>query len=220
MNIDGLEKVIMSGFFISFEGNDGAGKSTQAQILKKKLSRMGFTVCLFREPGGTDISEKIRDIILDNENYKMKSMTEALLYAASRCQLVNEKILPALKSGQIVICDRFVDSSLVYQGIGRNLGIDTIEKINSYATGGLRPDLTFFLHLDPDEGIKRKQEEKELDRMENQKSYFFNKVYRGFIEIAEKNKDRIMKIEANRNISEIADEIEKLTLEFISERGL
>ncbi len=210
----------MSGLFISFEGNDGAGKSTQAALLLDSLRKKGISAVSFREPGGTDISEKIREIILDNENYKMKYMTEALLYAASRCQLVGEKILPALKAGNVVICDRFLDSSVVYQGVGRNLGIDTIEEINRFATGGLKPDLTFFLHLEPSEGIERKRSDGELDRMENQKGYFFWKVYNGFMELAERENERIIKIEANRPPNEIAAEIEELAERFIAERGL
>ncbi|MCD8090571.1 MAG: dTMP kinase [Clostridiales bacterium] len=210
----------MSGLFITFEGNDGSGKSTQAKLLKDYLSKQGFCVSLFREPGGTEISEKIRDIILDNAYYKMKHMTEAYLYAAARCQLVHEKIMPALKGGQIVICDRFLDSSLVYQGIGRGLGVDLIEDLNRYATGGLKPDLTFFLHLDPGEAMKRRIEERELDRMENQKAYFHNRVYRGFLEIAEREPMRIATIEANRPLEAISKEIAGLTDRFINERGL
>ncbi len=210
----------MSGLFISFEGNDGAGKSTQAKFLKDYLSEKGFSVCLFREPGGTEISEKIRDIILDNAYYKMKHMTEAYLYAAARCQLVHEKIMPSLRGGQIVICDRFLDSSLVYQGIGRGLGTDVIEDLNKYATGGLKPDLTFFLHLDPSEAMKRRREERELDRMENQKAYFHNRVYKGFLDISKRDPLRIVTIEADRDPVEISEKIAQLTERFINERGL
>ncbi|MCD8158832.1 MAG: dTMP kinase [Clostridiales bacterium] len=210
----------MSGLFISFEGNDGAGKSTQAVLLKEHFLKKGFAACLFREPGGSDISEKIREIILDNGNYKMKHLTEAYLYAAARCQLVYEKIMPALKGGQIVICDRFLDSSLVYQGIGRGLGISVVEDINKYAVGGLKPDLTFFLHLNPSEAIDRHREERELDRMENQKAYFHNRVYRGFLEIAEKEPNRIIKVEANRPLKVISEEIAEAAERFINERGL
>ncbi|MCD8215469.1 MAG: dTMP kinase [Clostridiales bacterium] len=210
----------MSGLFISFEGNDGAGKSTQAELLKKHLSEEGFSCCLFREPGGTDISEKIREIILDNANYKMKHLTEAYLYAAARCQLVHEKIMPALKGGQIVICDRFLDSSLVYQGIGRGLGTDIVKDINKYAVGSLKPDLTFFLHLDPAEAINRHKDERELDRMENQKAYFHNRVYRGFLDIAHGESERIVTVEANRPLKVISAEIARITDSFINGRGL
>ncbi len=210
----------MSGLFISFEGNDGAGKSTQAKLFKDYLESCGYSVRLFREPGGTEISEKIREIILDNENYKMKHMTEALLYAAARCQLVHEGILPALKGGQIVICDRFLDSSLVYQGVGRGLGIDVVKDINSYATGGLMPDLTFFLHLDFSEALQRKNYQHELDRMENQKAYFHNRVYKGFMELAESEKERIVTIEADKKPEIIAEEIADYFNYFVGSRGL
>lgn len=210
----------MSGLFISFEGNDGAGKSTQAKLLKEYLEDCGYSVRLFREPGGTEISEKIRDIILDNDNYKMKHMTEALLYAAARCQLVHEGILPALKGGQIVICDRYLDSSLVYQGIARGLGVDVVEDINKYATDGLMPDLTFFLHLDFSQALKRRQEERELDRMENQKAYFHNRVYKGFLDIAEKYKDRIVTVRADKDVNVISGEIADYVEYFIGSRGL
>ncbi len=210
----------MSGLFISFEGNDGAGKSTQVEKLAAHLRKSGFTVQTMRDPGGTDISEKIREIILDNSNYKMKHMTEALLYASSRCQLVYEKIMPALRAGQVVICDRFVDSSLVYQGIARGLGIDVIKEINKFATGGLEPDITFFLHLDPAEGIKRKQSQGSLDRMENEKSYFHNKVYQGFEEISQLYPMRIVRIEAKASAKKIAERIAYYIDTYINERGI
>ncbi len=210
----------MSGLFISFEGNDGAGKSTQAELLKKYLTEKNYRAVMLREPGGTEIGEKIRDIILDSANTKMKFMTEAMLYAAARCQLVYEKILPALKGGQVVICDRFVDSSLVYQGIGRGLGVERVFDLNQYATGGLKPDITFFLHLSPEEGIKRKKEQKNLDRIENEKNYFHNKVYKGFLEIAKTYTDRIVTVEANRSIEEIGSEIAETVEKYINENSL
>ena len=137
----------MSGLFITMEGTDGAGKSTQLNLLNDYLKNKGFNVVFVREPGGTKISEKIRDIILDIDNQEMHYMTETLLYASSRAQLVNQVILPELKKGSVVLCDRFVDSSIVYQGIARNIGIDIVKKINNIATGGLIPDITFFLDL-------------------------------------------------------------------------
>ncbi len=210
----------MSGLFISFEGNDGAGKSTQVEKLALHMRKKGFNVCTLRDPGGTEISEKIRRIILDNANYKMNHMTEALLYASSRCQLVHEKIMPALRAGQVVICDRFVDSSLVYQGIARGLGIETIKQINSFATGGLEPDITFFLHLDPAAGMKRKRVQGELDRMENEKNSFHNKVNQGFEEIMELYPMRIVRLEANEPVGRIAAQIAYCIDTYINERGL
>ena len=204
----------MSGLFITMEGTDGAGKSTQLKLLNDYLKKKGFNVVLVREPGSTNIGEKIRNIILDIENKEMNCMTEALLYAASRAQLVNQVIVPELKKGSIVICDRFVDSSIVYQGIARNIGIDIIKKINNIATGGLIPDITFFLDLAPDKAIERKKEQKELDRLESEKDYFYKKVYEGYKILIEQNSERIKVINALQSIDEvhknIIDNLEKM----------
>ena len=204
----------MSGLFITFEGTDGAGKSTQLSHLNNYLKEKGFNVLLVREPGGTNIGEKIRNIILDIENKEMDCMTEALLYASSRAQLVNQIIIPELKKGSVVICDRFVDSSIVYQGIARNIGIDVVKKINNIATGGLIPDITFFLDLPPDKAIERKKEQKELDRLENEKDYFYNKVYDGYKILIEQNSERIKVIDALQSIDiihkNIVDYLEKI----------
>ncbi len=142
------------GLFITFEGGDGAGKSTQIDILRKKLEKEGFEIYLTREPGGTDISEKIREIILDKSNAEMTAMTETMLYAAARAQLVEQVIRPAVNDGKIVICDRFVDSSIAYQAYGRNLG-DAVGIINSFAVGDCIPDMTILLKVDPEEGSRR-----------------------------------------------------------------
>ena len=150
-----------------------------------------------------------REIILDIENKEMHYMTEALLYAASRAQLVNEVINPNLKKGAIVICDRFVDSSIVYQGIARNLGVDVIKKINNIATGGLIPDITFFLDLSPKDAIKRKKEQKQLDRLESEKAHFYQKVYDGYKMLIKQNSERIKVIDANKSIEEMHKDIIK-----------
>ena len=142
------------GFFITFEGGDGSGKSTQISILKESLIEKGYDVILTREPGGTDISEKIRELILDPENGEMEDITEAYLYAAARAQLVRQLIKPALEEGKVVICDRFVDSSIAYQGFGRGLG-DAVGVINTYAVDDCMPDLTILLKLDPERGSSR-----------------------------------------------------------------
>lgn len=204
----------MSGLFITMEGTDGSGKSTQLELLNEYLNNKGFNVVFVREPGGTNISEKIRDIILDIENKEMHYMTEAFLYASSRAQLVNEVINPKLKEGAIVLCDRFIDSSIVYQGIARNIGIDIIKKINNIATGGLIPDITFFLDLPPKDAIKRKKEQKELDRLESEKDYFYERVYKGYKMLVKENNERIKVIDANKTIEkmhkEIVENLEKL----------
>ena len=197
----------MSGLFITMEGTDGSGKSTQISMLKTYLENKGYDVVFVREPGGTKIGEKIRKIILDNENDEMDYMAEALLYAASRAQLVNQIILPALKKGSIVLCDRFVDSSIVYQGIGRELGEPNVAKINYIATGGLKPDITILLNISPDKAIERKKQQKELDRLEQQKYSFYKKVYSAYINLAKKNRNRIKLIDASKDIQTIHNNI-------------
>lgn len=193
------------GYFITFEGGDGSGKSTQIDILKDRLEKKGYDVLLTREPGGTRISEKIRDIILDKNNDEMDYMTEAMLYAAARAQLVKQVIEPMLEDNKIVICDRFVDSSIAYQAYGRGLG-DSVGIINSFAVGGCLPDVTFFLRVDPSIGSSRISS-RERDRIEQEPDEFHKKVYNGYMELEEKFPDRIVGINASRSIEEIAAEI-------------
>ena len=152
----------MEGIFITMEGPDGSGKTTQIGLLKKYLESKGYDIVIAREPGGTEISEAIRRIILNPEYKEMGHMTELLLYAAARAQLVNQVINPALTEGKAVICDRFVESSAVYQGIGRGLGVDTVYEVNNYALGDVKPMLTIFMDLDAEDGIRRKKKQAEL----------------------------------------------------------
>lgn len=194
------------GLFISIEGPDGSGKSTQISLLKKYFEECGTDVVLTREPGGTLISEKIREIILDKNNKEMDAMTEALLYASSRAQHVAEVIKPALAAGKIVICDRFIDSSIAYQGYGRELG-DCVRVINEYAVRGCMPDVTFLLKMDPKVGKERISAD-EQDRLEQEKLEFHKKVFDGYMEI-EKEFDRIIGIDAARSIEEINADIIK-----------
>ena len=155
----------MKGLFITIEGNDGSGKSTVIASLKEQLAKLDVEVIYTREPGGSFVAEKIREVILDNENIAMDDRTEALLYAASRRQHLKETVFPALESGKLVVCDRFIDSSLAYQGVARGLGIDNIYEMNQFATEGFMPDLTIYLLVDPQVGIDRKSNQKELDRL-------------------------------------------------------
>jgi dTMP kinase len=192
----------MKGIFISFEGPDGAGKSTQLRLIKEYLEKKGFDVLVTREPGGTQISEKIRKVILDPENKEMSSVCEALLYAAARAQLVNEVIIPALESGRIVIADRFVDSSLVYQGFARGLGEDMIENINRYAIQGQEPDVTFLITLPPEVGLSRKNKAGKLDRLEQENILFHKKVLEGYNNIKGRY-SRIVSIDGTLGIDEI-----------------
>ena len=162
------------GLFITFEGGDGAGKSTQIERLKGYLEEQGYEVLLTREPGGTNVGEKIREVLLDPANVEMDPMTETMLYAAARAQLVAEVIRPALHKGMIVISDRFLDSSLAYQAWGRGLGSSVLE-INSYGIGDCMPDLTVYLRVDPDTGRKRIRQ-REQDRIESETEQFHQKV--------------------------------------------
>lgn len=186
----------MQGLFISMEGPDGAGKSTQIQLLQDYLKDKGCETIITREPGGTAISEAVRQIILNKEYKEMCEQTELLLYAAARAQLVNEVIRPALNAGKAVICDRFVESSVVYQGIARGIGIDKVYAVNDYALEGLRPQLTILLDLDAEEGLHRKKNQAELDRMEAEGLEFHQKVVEGYRLLAEREKERIMRISA------------------------
>ena len=207
----------MSGLFITMEGTDGAGKTTQTELLRKYLEDKGFSVICVREPGGTVISEKIRSIIIDTEHKKMNARTEALLYAAARAQLVSEVIIPTLKKGDVVVCDRFIDSSIVYQGDARKLGEENVSSINFFAAEGIEPDITFFLKLEPEQSIERKKKQDKLDRIESESLYFHRKVFYGYVSLAEKFPERIKTIDAFADINtihqNIVRHIENLLLE-------
>ena len=197
----------MRGLFITIEGPDGSGKSTQIENIRKFFEDKNIEIVFTREPGGTPIGERIREIILDNRFKEMDSMTEAMLYAASRAQHVAQIIRPALEAGKVVVCDRFVDSSLAYQGYGRGLGED-IEIINSFAIKDCMPDVTFLMKLDPDVGKHRIEENRhDQDRLEHEKLSFHQKVYKGYLKLEEKYPDRIVGIDASKGIDEIRDEI-------------
>ena len=170
----------MKGYFITIEGSDGSGKSTQLKKIISYLEEKQVDLVVTREPGGTDVAEAIRELILDPAYPQMTAKTEMLLYAAARAQHVEEKVLPALQAGKVVLSDRYVDSSIAYQAYGRGLG-DMVAQVNAIATGGLVPDLTVFLDLPPAVGMARKQQEEnhELDRLEQEKLEFHQKVYEG-----------------------------------------
>lgn len=196
----------MKGLFIVMEGPDGSGKTTQINLLKEYLEEAGYECLITREPGGTVIGEEIRQLILNPEHKEMSPVTEMLLYAASRAQLVHEVIGPALEEGKIVISDRFVDSSIVYQGIARKLGISTVSAVNAPGIGIYRPDGIFFIDLSEAEGLRRKKEQKNLDRMEQEGIDFHHMVSEGYRKVLS-GRPEVMKIDGGRSIDTIQKKI-------------
>jgi len=187
----------MKGKFITFEGCEGVGKSRQIKLLEEYLKNNGVEYYLTREPGGTTVSEQIRNVILDGKNVSMTDECEALLYAAARVQLLKENVEPRLNRGELVLCDRYIDSSLAYQGYARGLGVEFIEKINDYAIKNFMPDYTVFLKLPPEIAFKRKGGVDKNDRVELSGMEFHDKVYKGYLELSEKYKDRFIVIDAS-----------------------
>ena len=202
--------------FITLEGPEGSGKTTAVEATVQKLIEMGYEIVRTREPGGTPISEEIRNVILDKKNTSMDSRTEALLYAASRRQHLVEKVWPALKEGKIVICDRYLDSSLAYQGGARGLGIDEVLNINLFATENTWPDLTLLFDITPEEGLKRiaANSSREVNRLDLEKIEFHNKVRESFLLLAKRYPERFVIIDASKSREEVA----KQTLEAVLSR--
>lgn len=197
----------MQGIFISMEGPDGSGKSTQINLLSDYLKNKGYEIIVTREPGGNRISEAIREIILNKEYTEMDYMTEAMLYAAARAQLMAQVIRPAIQAGKAVISDRFVDSSAVYQGMARGLGVAEIYRLNEFAIQGTMPHLTIHLDLPASVGLERAKGRAALDRMELEKAEFHEKVAQGYRELAVLAPNRIKTIDATKSIDEIHKEI-------------
>ena len=193
--------------FITLEGPEGSGKTTAVEAAVKKLQDMGYEVVRTREPGGTPISEQIRNVILDKANTAMDARTEALLYAASRRQHLVEKVWPALKEGKIVICDRYLDSSLAYQGGARGLGIENILNINLFATENTWPDLTLLFDIKPEIGLARiaSNSNREVNRLDLEKLDFHNKVRNTFLELAKRYPDRYVIIDASQDREHVAE---------------
>lgn len=205
----------MKGKFITFEGGEGVGKSTQLEMIKSYLASKGVDAVFLREPGGNAISEKIRDIILDVANKDMRGMCEAMLYSAARAQLIEEVIKPALEQGKTIVCDRFIDSTLAYQGVARGLGIDKIDMLNKLACGDVLPDLTIFLDLPPKEAFARKGGADKNDRLEQEGLDFHTKVYEGYKKACEMYPDRIVAIDCKYDAKTIHDKI----VEIIEDKG-
>ena len=193
------------GYFITFEGSEGSGKSTQAELLYKYLTKIKHNrrVLLLREPGGVKISESVRKIILDNKNIAMSDECETLLYMAARAQLVAEQIGPALESGAIVLCDRFLDSTIAYQGFGNGVNIELIRKVGEFATRGIIPHLTFLFDIYIKEGLRRRGNS--LDRIEKRSLKYHNQVRQGYLELAKQEPKRIKVIKANGSKEEIQE---------------
>lgn len=201
------------GIFISFEGIEGSGKSTQVGLLASRLRELGKEIVVVREPGGTRIGEQIREITHKRENVDLTAVAESYLMAASRAQLVREIIKPALTAGKIVIADRFIDSSLAYQGFGRQLGKEMVWQLNKPALDDVFPDLTCFLDVTPDAGFTRRNSTYKIDRMDLQQKDFYERVYQGYKKLAEKYKERYVIIDGNKSIEETAKRIwEKVKL--------
>ena len=198
----------MNGIFISLEGPDGAGKTTVLENILPRLEAGKACVVKTREPGGIRIAEEIREIILNPKNTAIDGKTELLLYAAARRQHLNEKVLPALKEGKLVIADRFIDSSVAYQGYGRGIEVSDVDWLNSFATDNLKPDLTIYLDIDSEEGLRRVMSgNREVNRLDLEAVDMHTKVREGYLQIAKDNPERIVTIDASQGIDELADQV-------------
>ncbi len=206
----------MQGKLITFEGIDNSGKSTQAKRLAAYLKRRGHEVLLVREPGGTKISEKIRKILLSAKNDKMSAQTELLLYEAARAQLVEEVILPALRRGMTVICDRFFDSTTAYQAYARGLDLNLVQRLNRLAAGGSIPNLTIVIDLPPQVALKRiKNNRKKPDRLEKEKLRFHKRVRHGYLAIAKKQPARVKVIDGQKEIKKVWKKVKLVADKFL-----
>jgi dTMP kinase len=217
-----------AGTFLTLEGPEGAGKTTQSRLLAEYLRAAGHTVVHTREPGGTPIGEQIRTLLLDPRYQEMAARTEMLLFAASRAQLVADVIAPALARGAVVVCERYVDASVAYQGVGRGLGAEVVQGVNAAATGGLTPDLTLLLDLDPDAGLRRARGPSRAsnvqtgwgggDRMEREAPAFHARVREGFLALARNEPQRIRVIDARRPVDDVQEEIRRAVDGFLRSR--
>ncbi len=206
--------------FITVEGPDGSGKTTQLKLLVQALTDKGYEVVTTREPGGTKVGNSIREVLLSPEHDEMTARVEMMLYAASRAQNVEQIIRPALSRGAVVVCDRFVDASIAYQGFGLGYDLEQILALNEWATGGLKPDLTFLFDLSPSQASSRMKDRGQLDRIESRDEAFHQRVYDGFQSLLAEHPDRMVRINANETIECIQDEVFDITLERLRERGV
>ena len=202
------------GLFITFEGGECSGKTSIINSLCKVLEEKNISYISTREPGGIEISEQIRNIILDVNNTAMTEETEALLYAASRMQHLSERVIPAINNGTVVICDRFLDSSLAYQGYARGLGMESVLRINHFALKNL-PDVTFFIDVTPDVALKRLSNRNKSDRLDLESIKFHEDVYNGYLKVCEMYPDRVLKVDGNRELEEVVNDCVNKVLDFI-----
>jgi dTMP kinase len=214
-----IQLVVMRGILITFEGVEGSGKSTQAELLRRDLQSRGLPCLLSREPGGTPIGEKIRDILLDNQHQEMHAKTELLLYLASWNQHVQEKLLPAIKQGMVVISDRFAESSLAYQGKGRDLSFRVVSRLNKFATAGLRADLIIVVDVPPEEGRARMRGAT-LDRLEAEQAQFHELVREGYLHLARRAPKRIRVFDGRKPPAVLHEEIKKVVLSVLEGKGI
>ena len=200
---------MVNGTLISFEGPEGAGKSSVLEAVLPLLEEKGIPYITTREPGGVDIAEKIRQVILDPDHTSMDANTELLLYIASRRQHLVERVLPALAAGKVVLMDRFIDSSVAYQGYGRGLSVEDIEWLNQFATDGLKPELTLYFDLDVEEGLARiaKNQEREVNRLDLEGLELHQKVRQGYLALSEKEPERIVKIDASQSFEAVLADV-------------
>ena len=201
---------MIKNFFITFEGIDGSGKSTQAKLLVDRLASINIETLFLREPGGTSISEEIRSVLLNNRKDEMCSRTEALLMCASRAQLTKDIIIPGIKAGKWIVADRYADSTLAYQGGGRRIDLDWLVKVNHFATYEIEPDLTFYIDIDPEIGARRR-ENFVSDRIENAGLDFQKNIRGKYLEIVDKFSERCITIDGNLSIDEISQIIWEIT---------
>ncbi len=216
----------MKGTFITFEGGEGSGKSTQARLLAAHLKQQGYEVLATREPGGTEIGDAIRSVLLNPEFSAMGNVTELLLLAASRAQNVFERIKPGLERGEVVICDRFIDSTLAYQGYGRDFDLKLLEALNRLATGGVTPDLTILLDLPVEVGLGRAKALDKLesgtgkgDRIEQEDIEFHRRLRKGFLELASREPDRFRILEITEGIEATRERVVEVVEKFLRNRG-
>jgi dTMP kinase len=207
-----LKSKNMSGKFLVFEGVEGCGKTSQIQRTQEWLQSLNISAIVTREPGGTELGLHLRQLLLEAESTSITNKTELLLYAADRSQHVDQIIKPALAEGKVVLCDRYTDSTIAYQGWGRGISLEMIEQLNLLATGGLQSNLTILLDIDPEISFNRIVAKRKLDRMEQADLAFHHRVRQGFLSLAEKFPERIVAIDANQNIDKVTADIQQLLI--------